>query len=1729
MVDSSKFAKFIEKAKQNIEQIKIGLLRHDKNPQDREFLNDISKSVSSIKNAAAPLSLPRTIELCHNLEILINLIKEERKELHQEIIITIAACRDRLAKFVFELETVQMERAKVKDLVTLIQKQIDNYNTPETSDTNPALSATDSAQKQATAPGKKERPSLLPEEIINKDYDKELFEIFLEQLQENLSLLRTLTDSFDSALNKDKVMNQCSTLVGKLQSSANYMDYEQLADFHLQWIAELEMAGVDLSMGTTVSFDFMDHNIKKVADLFPEIEDKPADQAALEKAARNSTPSPSPAAPEATIENIVSANEVEQMFTAMDTSNDDELDDDMEPVAALAGVTSFDEEEAAAAENSRSSSPRKKESRGKKVIEIDGSFLEEEKESENYDDELFQIFVQQLQENISQLQQLTDSFISEPNKSNITDKCSNLVGKLQASANYMGYERLAEFYLQWIAELEMIGVELSIGSDISFDFMQEKIDRIISLFPEAGSSLSAQSDKQENQKSSSPELTAPGTIATAKKFTPPVEDDSNAHVFDDLEEEEEIEDPLPDGIDPIAGVFDDYREDEPGNIASTAEGGEFSEAVDEKLESFFADMEEPDENEEMEKSFMAIASLSDEVDDSPVAMATDETPSPADGTDELFDEQESVAEEFESIAGISDYEETLPEENVSTKAGEFKDALNEKLENFFGDLNEQALDEELDTAFMDIASLNDEDDNGPVTLTEEELSSTGGIDDLFDEESIITSKTEVSADALFENEPIAQSADSEGNDFSDAVDEKLESFFTDFDEPEEGEELETSFMEIASISEEETEEQPIAFTAEPPVAGSEENLFDDEEEEEPLGEGIESIAGLYDEEGGETDIPSASLLDETKTAINKSEGVEFIESMDDKLDNFFADMDDTENGDDFDTALMEIVSDIDETEEVPSADAEETEPITPISEEELADTEDVAAALFEEESESPLEESEEGEFIEAMDETLDTFFSDLDEEETQAAETEPIIDFSSDRTAKIEIDEDSIFDDETFPGTDAEPAEAAFSYPITEDIDAFFGTDEDEEETPDQIITEESITEIATSEEIIETSEVSEEVTGDIDALMSEEELHEKEITVEVTPDAEDETEEKETVISWSDEMLTDEELLQEIEGPIVGEDIADATESLLPEIKITEAAVSVLSTDELTEEELFKKLEGAITVDKDETSDIDVLHVDDETFDEFDATEEVIETAPERKELFKKLSSALLSLDDEPGDLETVEETTTEIPVPEFDNHLFNRLASALETPSEPSGIAGIRPMDLVLEEILSGIPVKTGHTEPPGNSIPKKLAASEIKQIIRMDTDKVDRLMNQVRELNANRSTLKQLFAEMNDLHRHYLEMDGFNKQELKPFKDLLFRLGDTSVSLNRLSSEIREGILNVRMVPIGLLFNRYHEFVKDLTSNTDKQVEIEITGEDTELEKIVIDEISEPLTHLISNTVEHAIENVDERKRLGKTEIAKIKLEAYHENNEIVIEVIDDGRGIDLKKVKAKALEQGLFTADELFKMPDSDLKRLILNPKFSTVDDKGRKPEDRGEGLHIVQTNLERLKGSIDIRSKEGQGTIIQIRVPLNLLVIKALKVKAGEEIMALPVNCIEEILKVRTDVLLEKDGNTVITIHDTTVPVFKLTELFNIEPVAGQGERVYIILVKTENKSIGLIVDETSGLEEIIIKPLGKFLRKESGFAGATIISDGNISLIPDITELIRIATNRRPVPEESAA
>ena len=268
------------------------------------------------------------------------------------------------------------------------------------------------------------------------------------------------------------------------------------------------------------------------------------------------------------------------------------------------------------------------------------------------------------------------------------------------------------------------------------------------------------------------------------------------------------------------------------------------------------------------------------------------------------------------------------------------------------------------------------------------------------------------------------------------------------------------------------------------------------------------------------------------------------------------------------------------------------------------------------------------------------------------------------------------------------------------------------------------------------------------------------------------------------------------------------------------------------------------------------------------------------------------------------------------------------------------------------------------------QKTGERVFKKSVRVDADKIDSLMNQVGELIVDRSYFFQLFNEMRTLQQHLKESAALDQKEMKLIRTFTYRLGEAIVSLGRTSNELQEGVMKVRMLPIAQLFNRYPRLVHDLTHHSvDKQVQLEIRGEETELDRMIIEEISDPLIHIIRNAVDHGFEKTAERKRAGKPEVGTLVLEAYHESNHIVIEVTDDGRGIDPERIKAKALERGLYSKEELDRMGSKDLMRLIMTPGFSTAE-QVTNTSGRGVGMDVVKKNIERLNGTLEIESKIG---------------------------------------------------------------------------------------------------------------------------------------------------------------
>ena len=422
-----------------------------------------------------------------------------------------------------------------------------------------------------------------------------------------------------------------------------------------------------------------------------------------------------------------------------------------------------------------------------------------------------------------------------------------------------------------------------------------------------------------------------------------------------------------------------------------------------------------------------------------------------------------------------------------------------------------------------------------------------------------------------------------------------------------------------------------------------------------------------------------------------------------------------------------------------------------------------------------------------------------------------------------------------------------------------------------------------------------------------------------------------------------------------------------------------------------------------------------------------------------------------------------------------------------------------------------------------PVKKAA--VRSSIRVDAEKIDYLMNQVGELVVSRAYFAQLLNEMRGLEQQLLESSGVSKNQLKPLHEFAFRLSEAGVHLGRVSNELQEGVMKVRMLPIDQLFKRYPRLVRDLIHSTDKDVKLITKGEETELDKMVIESISDPLIHIIRNSVDHGIETEEERLRAGKPAQGTLVLEAFHESDHIVLEITDDGRGLDTKRIRAKALEKGLVRKEELERMPDQELTRLIMLPGFSTAE-KATKTSGRGVGMDVVKKNIEKLNGTVDIVSEKGKGTRLRIKIPLTMAIIQALMVRVGLEKFTIPLTTVEETLRVFRHEISEIEGVDVIHLRDNTMPIFQLARIYNIDRQGQDEEKMFVVVVSTGTQELGLVVDELLGQEEVVIKPLADYLRVESGFGGATILGDGGISLILDIPELVKIAKENQVVRQE---
>lgn len=538
-----------------------------------------------------------------------------------------------------------------------------------------------------------------------------------------------------------------------------------------------------------------------------------------------------------------------------------------------------------------------------------------------------------------------------------------------------------------------------------------------------------------------------------------------------------------------------------------------------------------------------------------------------------------------------------------------------------------------------------------------------------------------------------------------------------------------------------------------------------------------------------------------------------------------------------------------------------------------------------------------------------------------------------------------------------------------------------------------------------------------------------------------------------------------------------------------------------------------------------------------------------QEEDLFKKLSQALDS---------TIEQSITSAPI----NELFGSLLAA--TKEEQSRVKAQKDKELVLEvktlaeankepvkpqppEIIVEKQAVTTPTPPvapvvvqqeqkvvaetkaavvdSGKKVKPKADADAndkvFKKSIRVDADKIDSLMNQVGELIVDRAYFFQLASEINQLHQYLREVTGLGQKELKPVRTFAYRFGEAIISLGRTSNELQEGVMKVRMLPISQIFNRYPRLVHDLAHTKGKKVQLEIRGEETELDKMIIEEISDPLIHMIRNAIGHGLETPEVRKQAGKPEIGTLILEAYHESNNIVIEVIDDGKGIDTERIKVKAEEMNLFSREELNRMSKEELTRFIMMPGFSTAKEIDS-TSGRGVGMDVVKKNIEKLNGVIEVESKLGVGSKIRLKIPLTLAIIPALLVLVGDDWFTIPLANVEETLRVAEDEISLMEDTEVMYLRGKTLPIFRLATLFNIKSNQAADETdFFVVVVNVGTQKIGLMVDALIGQEEVVIKPLADYLHERNCFSGATIVGDGRISLILDVYELLNMTTNKQ--------
>ena len=484
----------------------------------------------------------------------------------------------------------------------------------------------------------------------------------------------------------------------------------------------------------------------------------------------------------------------------------------------------------------------------------------------------------------------------------------------------------------------------------------------------------------------------------------------------------------------------------------------------------------------------------------------------------------------------------------------------------------------------------------------------------------------------------------------------------------------------------------------------------------------------------------------------------------------------------------------------------------------------------------------------------------------------------------------------------------------------------------------------------------------------------------------------------------------------------------------------------------------------------------------------DVIKSVPPAEDLeqekFDHTFDVLLITAAEVKDVEEALESISEIEKVSVNVVDTEAKAEEKATPAEAPKAAEAKPQ--------AKAPVKTPAKAPAKKEASKKDAAhhKHQSQSVRVDIDKLDTLMNLMGELVINKVRLEQI----GQTHR-------------------LAELTETLEQMDRVTTDLQNIVMKVRMVPVSAVFNRFPRMVRDVSKELNKEINLTIEGEETELDRTVIDEIGDPIMHLLRNSLDHGVEHPDDREAKGKPRTGEVGLIARHEGNNVVIMVTDDGAGINADVIRRKAVEKGMISQEEADKLDDADAVRLIFLPGFSTAD-KITDISGRGVGMDVVRSKIEALSGHVDVETKIDEGSVFKIKLPLTLAIIQAMLVKVQEEMYAIPLGSIDSTINIQPTDIKTVRNKEVIVLRGEIIPIIRMEETLQV-PHVKDSDEIFVVVVHAGEAKAGIVVDNLIGQQEIVIKTLGNLFAGLKMFSGATVLGDGRVALILDVATMMQ--------------